>query len=1263
MKKLIIRFAVVVLALASIVSCSKDKLSAPKEEIKAVSFKVSSTIDPTVSRTYIEEDGQKYLTHWSSEAVEKLGLLFDTVEENSTSTTFNALDIANDIATFYGTATLSLGSHTFHPFYPASAFNKAYKTGKIGLTLAATQHPLATTFDPAADIMIGKDQEITVVDENSDGNPDEVLVENLVFTHPMAFIRLHLLAKDDQAKAYGETVTSAEMIVADKTLTGNLSYTPGETLPEIDENSWNTSNSSVKAVYAAANNNANQVLIDLEENGNNNSVYLIVNPITLTEGTTITFNIETDVHSGLNKISRQVTVPAGGMEFLAGAVTELGVGIRDKDVPDVVADTRILVEGFDNVSSNKTQPAANTTGVYGTGVSNNLSYSYSTGNTNIRINSNGQSSDNPYLYINEADQYLTISNIVVDNQTNLDFTAKVKNAATLTLKYKESSSAIWSTAGTYTGTSSFGNATISFVIANTVESLDLQLVGSAALIVDDIVLAPGSEKEQVATPTFSVDEGSYDSAQSVEIACSTDGATIHYTLDGNNPTASSSVYSSAINVSTTTTIKAIAMKSGMTDSEIASATYTISSGSSSGTYYTKVTGVAGIVSGNQYVLVGSTGEDNFALPVEPTLNSGKITGTAVTITSNGISDTDVTGLLWTLTKSGDYYSLGDGSGFLYHSNGGASGTNLGYGNSASYLWNITAAPDGSNGTFKFAGVVSDVVKDRGMLVTTAGQFGGYALSNITGSGYCGIDLYTLSDGKSGAEISYSPASSTITYGATLTQPTLSNTHNLAVSYASSDSDVATVAANGNIAVVGCGAATITCSWEEQTISSVTYRAGSATYSLTVNKIPVTVAFSDPTTAVAVGSTVTNVASTTPSGLAITYSSSATGVATVTSAGVVTGVANGNATITASYAGDATHEAASANYQITVGSANDGSLAHPYTVAEALQVCEALSSGSSTPSNVYVSGIVTTETKTYFDNYHSLTYFISDDGSTTNQLEVYSGKYLSSANFTSAEQLTSGSEVIVCGKLKNYNSTYEFDYNNYLYSVNGVTVLPTITKTNITGVSADGVNNVTTTVSFENNDGWNVSVTPDGSIVTAASITGTTITYSVDANSSNARSGSITVTLSRNGFLDVSVDISVAQDAGANAPILYTYSFTINEGDFTTASYADNNKEHSSTAVCTTDNTKTLTVSWTSNQVYQNSSVMQWQKSNGYIYNNTDLGTIKSVTVNTTAGSFTTYYGTSEHPTSGTTVGNGYFTIKTGSSAVGKTSSVVVTFEK
>lgn len=78
----------------------------------------------------------------------------------------------------------------------------------------------------------------------------------------------------------------------------------------------------------------------------------------------------------------------------------------------------------------------------------------------------------------------------------------------------------------------------------------------------------------VETPVITPAGGDYSSAQSVEITCATEGATIHYTTDGSTPTASSSVYSSAIAVTESMTIKAIAVLDDKVSS-VASATYTI----------------------------------------------------------------------------------------------------------------------------------------------------------------------------------------------------------------------------------------------------------------------------------------------------------------------------------------------------------------------------------------------------------------------------------------------------------------------------------------------------------------------------------------------------------------------------------------------------------------------------------------------------------------------------------------------------------------
>ena len=59
------------------------------------------------------------------------------------------------------------------------------------------------------------------------------------------------------------------------------------------------------------------------------------------------------------------------------------------------------------------------------------------------------------------------------------------------------------------------------------------------------------------------------------------GAEIHYTTDGTTPTASSTLYSNAITLNDTTTVKAIAVKNG-TSSSVSSKTFTKSSGNGGG---------------------------------------------------------------------------------------------------------------------------------------------------------------------------------------------------------------------------------------------------------------------------------------------------------------------------------------------------------------------------------------------------------------------------------------------------------------------------------------------------------------------------------------------------------------------------------------------------------------------------------------------------------------------------------------------------------
>ena len=79
----------------------------------------------------------------------------------------------------------------------------------------------------------------------------------------------------------------------------------------------------------------------------------------------------------------------------------------------------------------------------------------------------------------------------------------------------------------------------------------------------------------VATPVISPEGGQYVNSVEVTITCATEGAVIYYTTDETDPTASSTVYNGPLQITENVTLKAIAMKEGYENSEIASASYII----------------------------------------------------------------------------------------------------------------------------------------------------------------------------------------------------------------------------------------------------------------------------------------------------------------------------------------------------------------------------------------------------------------------------------------------------------------------------------------------------------------------------------------------------------------------------------------------------------------------------------------------------------------------------------------------------------------
>ena len=122
-------------------------------------------------------------------------------------------------------------------------------------------------------------------------------------------------------------------------------------------------------------------------------------------------------------------------------------------------------------------------------------------------------------------------------------------------------------------------------------------------------------------------------------------------------------------------------------------------------------------------------------------------------------------------------------------------------------------------------------------------------------------------------------------------------------------------------------------------------------------------------------------------------------------------------------GNTTPEVAQGNYIVKLtkgsggGDSNLGTKDAPLTVAKALEIINALADGGET-ADAYVKGTISQVTS-YNSTYKSITYYISDDGKTTNELQVYSGKGQNGADFAAKEDLSVGDQVVIKGKLKKY----------------------------------------------------------------------------------------------------------------------------------------------------------------------------------------------------------------------------------------------------
>ena len=113
---------------------------------------------------------------------------------------------------------------------------------------------------------------------------------------------------------------------------------------------------------------------------------------------------------------------------------------------------------------------------------------------------------------------------------------------------------------------------------------------------------------------------------------------------------------------------------------------------------------------------------------------------------------------------------------------------------------------------------------------------------------------------------------------------------------------------------------------------------------------------------------------------------------------------------------------------------NGTVENPYNVASALYL---ITEGKTTDEAVAVEGIISQIDEIDTGSFGNATYYISDDGTTAKQLQVYRGYYLNGDRFKDKAAIKVGDKVIVSGQLTYHNQkTPEFAQGSSIYSLNG-----------------------------------------------------------------------------------------------------------------------------------------------------------------------------------------------------------------------------------
>lgn len=314
MKKRMNIFVLVATAAMALLSCQKNEIDGlVKQEAH---FTINAGIAET--KTLITDNGDgTYTPSWTGD--EQLGVLFSAPNAGTKTAdvvTFDNASEAGETASFQGSTTVTENG-TFYSFYPASVFNRGYGEGDARLDLKSVQNPSATSFDPSCDILVAKPYEYEVVD-------GQVVVNELYFKRLMSVLRIDLNTDFEDVK--NEFVESVSFTAGDVKIVGYARVFLDN--PDFTTQKWASSGDEYCTVTARYETDVVSVA------GTDNSVYLVIAPVTIPEGKELTFEIKTKNYT----ISKTVTVPAE-MKFAAGNVNKINLTIKKDNCTAKAEDT------------------------------------------------------------------------------------------------------------------------------------------------------------------------------------------------------------------------------------------------------------------------------------------------------------------------------------------------------------------------------------------------------------------------------------------------------------------------------------------------------------------------------------------------------------------------------------------------------------------------------------------------------------------------------------------------------------------------------------------------------------------------------------------------------------------------------------------------------------------------------------------------------------------------------------------------------------